>query len=255
MKPEIILTPTPWTQLVAGQDLVITWDASSATGFASIAVMLGTGRGDGDLGFVVAVDPTDSLTIPAGDLPTTGMVYLTVLLDLGDEGYSYDRVLRTVDWPPHTVVLAELADELAINSALATVDVADVRGLVGNGWQGFESWSRGVSSTDMVASGDNTAPNMWGRWRINYNGPPLVCFDGENATTDGWVEITILQERGSGYEFGKLALSVYRQALLDFQEASNGAWTFLAEAPSVINQDEQLGPVIAVAVAIPFRGL
>jgi hypothetical protein len=133
--------------------------------------------------------------------------------------------------------------------------VADVRGLVGNGWQGLESWSRGASSADMVASGDNTAPNMWGRWRINYNGAPLVCFDGEHATTDGWVEITILQERGSGYEFGKLALSVYRQALLDFQGASDGAWTFMAEAPSVTNQDEQLGPVIAVAVAIPFRGL
>lgn len=255
MKPEINLAPAPWHQLGAGDDLIVTWDAAAVASFSAIGILVGSSRGESDLGSVASVDPTDSFTVAAASLPATGVIYLTAFLDCSAGLFTYDRILRAAGWPPHTVEFAELADEFAVTTALGAVTVEEVREVVGLGWQGLESWSAGLSTSDFTSSGDTSAPNMWGRWRIQYGNPPVVCLDDNHSVTEGWLELAIFQERGSSYTLGKAALALYRVALKDFETATAGAFVFFTESQSQINQDENLGPAMAISLAVPFRGL
>lgn len=257
MKPELLLTPGPWVQLAADADLVVTWDASAVADFESLAVLIGTTAGDSDLGSAISVDSTDSVTVAAEDMPTSGgLIHLTAFLDCGAVGlYTYDRVVRPASWPPHTEEFAEIADQYALEAALGAISSEAFESIIGPNWLGLHHNDVAISEADIRSSGDPAQPTAWGRWQIRY--PPekqLACFDGGEIVTEGWVDLVVMQEDGSSTTLGKAAIALCRVALKNFQRAG-ADYTFETGAPTEINRDPQLGAWVAVILAVPFKGL
>jgi hypothetical protein len=255
MKPEFTLTPASWTQLAASADLVVTWDAAAVAGFESLGVLIGTSRGDSDIASAISVDPTDSLTVPFAELPGAGLIHITTFLDCGATAYTYDRMVRTSTWPPHTKEFAELADRFAIEQALGAVETADVVAVVGTGWDGLLHREVGASVADVTTSGNPAAPTIWGRWEIIYGSPAVAFFDDSATVTDGWVQITIMIERGASEALAQTVLSLYRIALKDFEITSNQAFVFFVEAQTTTIREDSLAPWTVVILPVPFRGL
>jgi hypothetical protein len=256
VKPEFPLSPEAWTQLAPGADLVVTWDASAVPSFSSIGVLIGTARGDSDIATGISVDSTDSLTVPFASLPDAGLFYVTAYLDCGASAFVYDRVVRSATWPPHTKEFAELADRFAVETALAAVETAELQAVAGAGWLGMDHYDVGdPGEGDLTSTGDASAPRMWGRWKIEYGNPPVVCFDDSDIVTDGVVVFVIFQEAGTSTAIAQAALALFRIALKDFEHASGQAHVFFTEAQTNTNRDPQLLPYVAVVLAVPFRGL
>lgn len=253
MKPEINLAPARWAQLAPGADLVVSWDASAVAGFGMLGVVVGTSRGDGDLAAVVSVDPTDSLAVPAANLPAEGLVYVTAYL-AATESAGYELALRSVGWPDHSTIFAELADRFAVEAALSAVELADVQAIAGANWQGLLHIDTPASADDVASSGDLAAPTIWARWAISYSPAPMVCFDDHHAVTSGVVVIDIYYEFGASNVLALGALALYRSALKLF-EATAGGYAFFVEAPSETIASEALPPFQIQRLAVPFKGL